>query len=81
MITLTGYEIKAELHVGEKSIVYRAKKGDTPVILKYLNKEYPTNHELEAFRKEYDIINFNRIKHYGKIIPISVLKISAENKL
>ena len=74
MITLTGYEIKAELHVGEKSIVYRAKKGDTPVILKYLNKEYPTNHELEAFRKEYDIIKKFSLAHSVKVLGVESYK-------
>ncbi|MBK8395850.1 MAG: serine/threonine-protein kinase PknK [Leptospiraceae bacterium] len=56
MITLQGYSIETELHRGDKSIVYRGEKSGKPVIVKYLNEEYPTQIELERFRKEFDFL-------------------------
>ena len=48
MIRLTGYKIEKELHRGNKSIVYRGDKAGKPVVVKYLNEEYPTQQELES---------------------------------
>ena len=63
MFTLTGYQIKDELHRGEKSVVYRANKDGKPVILKYLNSEYPSNFELKNFKKEYEILTKFNLKN------------------
>ncbi len=56
MLTLAGYQIEEELHRGEKSVVFRGKKDNKPVILKYLNNEYPSNSDLKNFRKEFEIL-------------------------
>lgn len=57
---LIGYSIKEELYLGDKSIVYKAMKGIQPVIIKYLNEEYPSPEALNHFKKEHEILN--RIK-------------------
>ena len=56
MITLSGYTIEEELYHGEKSVIFRGKKGSVPVILKYLNEEYPSLSSLEIFKKEYNLL-------------------------
>lgn len=58
MITLPGYFIKEELYYGEKSIVYRADKGNKPVIIKVLQNAYPSLAELNAFKHEFEILTF-----------------------
>ena len=58
MISISGYDITARLYEDSRSIIFRARNSQdqTPVILKLLNREYPTNDELGCFRHEYDIL-------------------------
>lgn len=74
MIALTGFQIIEELHRGEKSIVYRATNNNKPVILKYLNSEYPSNTELKNFRSEYDILSKYNLKNSVKAIQLEAYK-------
>lgn len=55
MITVPGFAIKETLHEGKHSLVFRAlrERDGKWVILKYLNKTYPTPSELAALQKEY----------------------------
>ncbi len=57
-VAVSGYKIKEQLYESSQSLVYRgySKKGDKPVILKILKKEYPSLAELTRFRREYEII-------------------------
>ena len=54
---LNNYEILDILHVGAKSLVYRAQRtcDYKPVILKLLRNEYPSFNELIQFRHQYTI--------------------------
>lgn len=52
MITLDGYKISEEIYNGPTTIIYKAtdEKNNTPVIIKLLKIEYPTNDEVNDFR-------------------------------
>ncbi len=54
---LTGYVIKELIYQGMHSLIYRAVrvKDQRSVILKVLNREYPTQQELNCFQQEYEI--------------------------
>jgi PAS domain S-box-containing protein len=54
---LSGYEIVEQLYVGSRTRVYRAleEASQRPVILKYLQQEYPTFDDLLHFRNQYTI--------------------------
>ncbi|MCB1176766.1 MAG: AAA family ATPase [Leptospiraceae bacterium] len=56
MITLQDYSIKSELYRGDKSIVFRGEKENVPVIIKYLNIEYPNQSEIDYFQKEFNFL-------------------------
>ncbi|WP_036479641.1 AAA family ATPase [Myxosarcina sp. GI1] len=58
MITLTGYQILAQIYASLNSEVYRATRlaDGRAVILKVL-KDYPTARELARYKQEYKTIN------------------------
>lgn len=58
MISISDYDISAQLYEDNRSIILRVRKisDDTPVILKLLYRKYPTNDELKNFRNEYDML-------------------------
>jgi len=58
MITLDGYKITQKLHETSRTMVYRGCEmaQQRPVILKYLNKEFPTPREIARFKREYEIL-------------------------
>ncbi|MDY6805292.1 MAG: AAA family ATPase [Cyanobacteriota bacterium] len=55
MVTLTGYENLIPIHESANSLVYRARKADNnqPVILKFLNRDYPTTEQIRRYKQEY----------------------------
>lgn len=57
MINLRGYEIKEEIFRNSNSTIYRGTRNSDkcPVVVKLLNKEYPTDKEIAAFIREYEI--------------------------
>ncbi|MDM8515429.1 AAA family ATPase [Desulfobacterales bacterium HSG16] len=57
MITLQGFEIKELLYESNRSSIYRGmrKKDLKPVIIKLLNKEYPSSRKIANFRREYEM--------------------------
>ncbi|MGB0384691.1 MAG: ATP-binding protein, partial [Ardenticatenaceae bacterium] len=59
MIALDGYRITQKLHETSRTMVYRGCEMvlQKPVILKYLNKEYPTPREIARFKREYEILS------------------------
>lgn len=71
MQQIPGYELVKQLYSGSRTVVYRAVpiSSKTPVILKFLQKDYPTFSELVQFRNQYTIgKNLNipgTIKTYG----------------
>ncbi len=56
MKVLSDYEIESEIHAGEKSVIYRAWTGSTPVIIKVLRKDEPNPGEVSAFKQEFEIL-------------------------
>ena len=67
MLTLAGYENLMPIHHSENSRVYRAQRvSDKPdgiatayrqsVILKFLNREYPTPEQIRRYKQEYNLI-------------------------
>ena len=59
MIHLTGYKIIEEISIGSNSIILRGTRNldSCPVIIKLLNKEYPSIKELSDFAREYEIMD------------------------
>ena len=59
MIHLAGYKIKEEVYKSDNSIVLRGDRefDNCPVIIKLLNREYPTTKEISSFIREYEIMN------------------------
>lgn len=60
MIKVSGYEILESIYVGSKTIIYRGfRLGDQqPIIVKVVNKEYPTLNDIARLKHEYDITQF-----------------------
>ncbi len=57
MTTFANYTILTTLYESERTLVQRAieKKTDKPVVLKILQKDYPTPEELAHYHQEYEI--------------------------
>lgn len=57
MIPLTGYEHLIKIHHSENSQIYRARRVSDrlPVILKYMNQEYPTCAQIRSYKQEYHL--------------------------
>ncbi len=74
MLAIGGCENLELIHAGARNTIYRGFQNGLPIILKVLQKEYPTPAELENFTIEYNILlNF----HSKSIIsPISLEKIN-----
>ncbi|MBP0011260.1 protein kinase domain-containing protein [Roseofilum sp. Belize Diploria] len=59
MVALTGYENLILIHDSENSQVYRARRisDRQPVIIKVLNRDYPTSEQIRRYKQEYQLIN------------------------
>jgi predicted ATPase/signal transduction histidine kinase len=62
VVSLPGYDLTEELYRGMKTLVYRGVKRDQngggagePVVIKFLQRDYPTFQELLQFRNQYTI--------------------------
>ncbi len=57
MRTISGYHILERIYDGSGSVVYRAQSDsdETTVIVKVLNKPYPTREEIVRYRREFQI--------------------------
>ncbi len=55
MYFVPGFEIKELLHESDRSLVVRAAEdsGGDPVLIKFLNRQYPKTGEIDRFRREY----------------------------
>ena len=76
MLNLIGYEIKEEIFKSSNSAVYRATQtaDNRPVVIKLLNREYPSSRELSAFVREYEIMA--KLSGEGIIKAYSLIKCS-----
>ncbi|MEN2774942.1 AAA family ATPase [Acetivibrio clariflavus] len=59
MIQFSGYKVTEEIYNSENSKIFRATRDsdNIPVVIKLLNREYPSTKELSAFIREYEIMN------------------------
>jgi len=57
MVALAGYKDFTQIHANANSQVYRARRTDDgqPVILKFLNRDYPTPEQIRRYRQEYHL--------------------------
>ncbi|MDJ1176630.1 AAA family ATPase [Roseofilum capinflatum] len=55
MVTLAGYDNFIQIHESSSSQVYRARRtrDNFPVILKFLNQDYPTPEQIRHYKQEY----------------------------
>ncbi len=63
MVNLAGYQDFIQIHKSANSLVYRARRvrdtatatlGETqPVIIKFLNQDYPTSEQIRRYKQEY----------------------------
>ena len=74
MINLTGYQIKEEIFKSDNSTIFRGTRDSDnhPIIVKLLNKEYPSEKEISGFGREYEIMD--------KIIGDRIIKAYALEK-
>ncbi|MCB1194083.1 MAG: serine/threonine-protein kinase PknK, partial [Leptospiraceae bacterium] len=54
---LPGYQIQTKLEESNSSVIYRgiSEVENKPVVIKFLNKEYPTPEEIARFKREYEL--------------------------
>jgi predicted ATPase/signal transduction histidine kinase/tRNA A-37 threonylcarbamoyl transferase component Bud32 len=58
MISLPGYRIDTLIHQSSRTVIYRAVDDEARhVVLKVLNRPYPTAQEKARFRLEYELLN------------------------
>ncbi|MEG5176072.1 hypothetical protein QUB25_28635, partial [Microcoleus sp. B3-D7] len=52
---VSGYHLGEQLYCGSRTVVYRAirEKDQLPVVIKLLNRDYPSFSELLQFRNQY----------------------------
>ncbi|MDZ7963113.1 MAG: AAA family ATPase [Aulosira sp. DedQUE10] len=57
MITIPGYQIIEAIYVGSKTVIYRGCRvwDQTPVVMKVVNKDYPSLADIARLKHEYDI--------------------------
>lgn len=57
MITLHGYQISDTMYKGEHSAIFKGLRisDKKPVIVKFLNSEYPSTTDIFLFRREFEI--------------------------
>lgn len=69
---LSGYTITEQLYLGSRTAVYRAVQNNQqlPVVIKVLQREYPTFGELVQFRNQYAIAK--NLPIAGIIQPLSL---------
>ncbi|NEQ39938.1 MAG: AAA family ATPase [Okeania sp. SIO3I5] len=74
MIQLPNYQITQQIYTGTRTTVYRGINtiNQQPVVIKVLNKEYPTFSELLQFRHQYTITK--NLNFPGIVKPISLEK-------
>ncbi len=59
MLNLADYKVKEVIFKNGDSTIYRGIRNsdNCPVIIKLLNREYPSSRELSAFAREYEIMD------------------------
>jgi diguanylate cyclase (GGDEF)-like protein len=57
MLILSGYTVSNEIYKSTNSTIFRAVRNadQVPVVVKFINKEYPTDLECSYFLREYEL--------------------------
>ncbi len=74
MLNIDGYQILTQIHESSHSSVYRGCRDSDgqPVILKFLNVDYPTPSEIRRYKQEYEIthhLNLDGVIESYELIP------------
>ena len=82
MTSITGYSQLEEIYQSSNSIVYRAIRNNDqlPVVLKIMNKEFPSIDELTRYRQEYEITKSLNLSSTPGVIEVYGLE-AFENSL
>ncbi|MBD2493339.1 ATP-binding sensor histidine kinase [Nostoc sp. FACHB-280] len=69
---IPGYQLTEQLYAGSRTVVYRGIRAadDQPVVIKLLNREYPTFSELLQFQNQYTITK--ELDFSGIVRPLSL---------
>ncbi|MBD2597986.1 AAA family ATPase [Nostoc spongiaeforme FACHB-130] len=69
---IPGYHLIEQLYAGSRTVVYRGIRAadDQPVVIKLLNREYPTFSELLQFQNQYTITK--ELDFSGIVRPLSL---------
>lgn len=72
MNSIFDHELIEQLHASARSLVYRARSlhGQTPLIIKVCNRDYPSFEQVTRFKREYDTAR--RCLHPGVIRPLAL---------
>ena len=72
MQAIPGFELRAELHQGNGSLVYRAvrKHDGQPVIVKIHRNEFPTASEIARFEHEYKVASPLLLRHGVQVLEL-----------
>jgi len=72
MLALAGYRIFEKIYEGTSSQVYRAERETDalPVVLKLLNKDYPTQADLSRYRQEFHIMQRLSSEHVVRVYAL-----------
>ncbi|OHD14904.1 MAG: hypothetical protein A2086_10935 [Spirochaetes bacterium GWD1_27_9] len=64
MIKINNYKTISEIYKSSNSVIYKGldEKDGKSVVIKILNKEYPTPEDLKSFQYEFDILNDLKIE-------------------
>ncbi len=77
MISLPGYQIVEKIYESNQSAVFRGYEkspSKSPVIIKYLGKEYPTINQLASFKREFEITQ--RLQGEGIVKAFALEKVN-----
>ncbi|MBE9205251.1 AAA family ATPase [Nostoc sp. LEGE 06077] len=71
-VTILGYQLTEQLYAGSRTVVYRGirQADQQPVVIKLLNREYPTFSELLQFHNQYTITK--NLNFPGIVCPLSL---------
>ena len=77
MHDIPGYNINEQIYVGTNSCVFRATRESDklPVVLKFLNSEYPTANQINRFHHEFGLLKKLHQKTEGIVKPLDLLQV------
>ena len=83
MFNILGYDVEQKIYEGTKTTIYSGVRliDSVPVLFKLLYAEYPDLHDVNKFKKEYElnqlinsdnIVKIHNIEYYEKT-PVLIL--------